>query len=56
MVKIFFLFILIIFQIQAAANEVKVIDGDTISINGEKIRFFGIDAPEINQECKKKEK
>ena len=56
MVKIFFLFILIIFQIQAAANEVKVIDGDTISINGEKIRFFGIDAPEIDQECIKKGK
>jgi len=37
-------------------NEVTVIDGDTISINGEKIRFFGIDAPEIDQECKKKGK
>ena len=30
-----------------------VIDGDTIKINGEKIRFGGIDAPEIRQQCKK---
>ena len=28
-----------------------VIDGDTIKINGEKIRFGGIDAPEIEQIC-----
>ena len=54
--KIFFLFILIIYNIQATADEVKIIDGDTININGEKIRFYGIDAPEIDQECKKKGK
>ncbi len=54
MLRILYLFLLITFQIHAAANEVKIIDGDTIIINGEKIRFFGIDAPEINQECKKK--
>ena len=28
-----------------------VIDGDTININGEKIRFGGIDAPEKKQLC-----
>tara|TARA_B100001123_G_C15135765_1_gene957297 strand:+ start:105 stop:959 length:855 start_codon:yes stop_codon:yes gene_type:complete len=28
-----------------------VIDGDTIVLNGEKIRFNGIDAPELNQTC-----
>ena len=54
--KIFFLLILIIYQIQATADEVEIIDGDTININGEKIRFYGIDAPEIDQECKKKGK
>ena len=33
--------------------EVKVIDGDTIHLNGEKIRFSGIDTPEIKQTCTK---
>ena len=56
MYKIFFLFILIMYQVHASANEVKIIDGDTIIVDGEKIRFFGIDAPEIDQECKKKGK
>ena len=49
MYKIFFLFILIMYQVHASANEVKIIDGDTIIADGEKIRFFGIDAPEIDQ-------
>ncbi len=33
--------------------EVKIIDGDTININGEKIRFSGIDTPELAQTCKR---
>jgi len=28
-----------------------IIDGDTIKINGTRIRFYGIDAPEISQTC-----
>ena len=35
------------------ANNLKVIDGDTIVLNGEKIRFSGIDAPELKQTCMK---
>ena len=31
----------------------KIIDGDTIHINDDKIRFEGIDAPEIKQKCKR---
>ena len=31
----------------------KVIDGDTILINKKKIRLFGIDAPERDQNVKK---
>ena len=33
--------------------EVKVVDGDTIHLNGEKIRFAGIDTPELKQICNK---
>ena len=31
--------------------EIKIIDGDTIHLNGEKIRFSGIDTPELKQTC-----
>ena len=30
----------------------SVIDGDTIEIHGQRIRFQGIDAPESGQSCK----
>ena len=33
------------------ADNLKVVDGDTIVLNGEKIRFSGIDAPELKQTC-----
>jgi len=33
------------------ANNLQVLDGDTIKLNGKKIRFFGIDAPELKQQC-----
>ena len=35
------------------SSEIKVIDGDTIHLNNEKIRFSGIDTPEIKQTCTK---
>ena len=31
--------------------EIKIVDGDTIYLNGEKIRFSGIDTPELKQTC-----
>jgi endonuclease YncB( thermonuclease family) len=34
-------------------QEIRVVDGDTIHINGEKIRFTGIDTPELKQTCVK---
>ena len=40
---------------EAHAQALKVVDGDTIVINGEKIRFFGIDTPELKQTCMKGE-
>ena len=35
------------------SQELKVVDGDTIYLNGEKIRFTGIDTPELKQTCTK---
>ena len=32
------------------ADSLRVVDGDTIVLNGEKIRFAGIDAPEYKQD------
>lgn len=47
--------ILTALPIQAHAQEVtgraSVIDGDTIEIQGNRIRFNGIDAPEARQSC-----
>ncbi len=48
-------FILIFFFICKVSNAEypQVIDGDTIINKGQKIRLFGIDAPEKKQKCKK---
>ena len=34
-----------------ASSSLKIIDGDTIILNSEKIRLYGIDTPEIKQTC-----
>ena len=33
------------------ADSLRIVDGDTIVLNGEKIRFSGIDSPELKQTC-----
>ena len=33
------------------SQDIQITDGDTIKINGEKIRFSGIDTPELKQTC-----
>ena len=43
----------LLFSDPSLANNLKVIDGDTIVLNGEKIRFSGIDTPELRQTCLK---
>ena len=40
-------------EVKIISGTAKVTDGDTIQIEGKKIRFFGIDAPEKKQQCKK---
>ena len=52
MKKLFlYVFVSLIFCNISFANNLKVIDGDTIVLNGEKIRFSGIDTPELKQTC-----
>ena len=36
---------------QVKSQEIRVVDGDTIHLNGVKIRFTGIDTPELKQTC-----
>ena len=43
------IFFLILNQVKS--QEIRVVDGDTIHLNGEKIRFSGIDTPELKQTC-----
>ena len=38
-------------SVSLAADNLKIVDGDTIILNGEKIRFLGIDTPELKQTC-----
>jgi endonuclease YncB( thermonuclease family) len=45
--------ILILTINQVKSQTIKIVDGDTIHLNGEKIRFTGIDTPELKQSCLK---
>ena len=38
-------------DLKSIYGKAVIIDGDTIKINGEKIRFSGIDTPELKQTC-----
>ena len=52
MKKLFlYVFLGLLFCNVGFADNLKVIDGDTIVLIGEKIRFSGIDAPEYKQDC-----
>ena len=45
--------VLLFSYIDVKSEDIKITDGDTIRINGEKIRFSGIDTPELRQTCLK---
>jgi len=49
-ISIFSLIFFLFFN-QVSSQELRVVDGDTIHLNGEKIRFTGIDTPELKQTC-----
>jgi len=36
---------------QTVAGTAQIVDGDTLTIDGQRIRLFGIDAPESDQSC-----
>ena len=46
-----YVFLVLIFCNISFADNLKIVDGDTIVLNGEKIRFSGIDTPELKQTC-----
>ena len=46
-----YVFLVLIFCNTSFADNLKIVDGDTIVLNGEKIRFSGIDTPELKQMC-----
>ena len=54
--NIFIVLLLVLISSPTSANILKIIDGDTIHIGKIKYRLYGIDAPEIKQECKRNNK
>ena len=48
-----YVFLVLMFCNTSFGDSLRVVDGDTIKINGERIRFGGIDAPETNYWGKK---
>jgi endonuclease YncB( thermonuclease family) len=51
-----FFLIFFLFPTFLLAQDLKIVDGDTIHIGKVKYRFHGIDAPEMSQLCKKNNK
>ena len=46
-----YMFLVLMFCNTSFSDSLIVVDGDTIVLNGEKIRFSGIDTPELIQMC-----
>ena len=46
-----YVFLFLMFCNSSFGDNLKIVDGDTIVLNGEKIRFSGIDTPELKQTC-----
>ena len=51
-----FVFLLVPFaHAQTLSGPARVVDGDTLEVQGQKVRLHGIDAPEIRQVCQRAE-
>ncbi len=37
--------------VEVSSDQVRVVDGDTLALGEERIRLFGVDAPELRQTC-----
>ena len=46
-----YVFLLLMLCSNVFADNLRIIDGDTIELNGDRIRFSGIDTPELKQIC-----
>ena len=46
-----YVFLFLMFSNLSFGDNLTIVDGDTIVLNGEKIRFSGIDTPELKQTC-----
>lgn len=42
---------LLLLSTAASAADIRVIDGDTLEVDGTRVRLWGIDAPEMQQTC-----
>lgn len=51
--KSFYLLGFLILSLPALAGELHISDGDSLRIDGERIRLWGMDAPELGQKCQK---
>ena len=49
LISVFLIFFLTSYAVKS--DSLKITDGDTIILNGKKIRFSGIDTPELQQTC-----
>ena len=49
--SLFILLISLLFTFNSSFADLRVIDADTINLNGDKMRLSGIDAPETSQTC-----
>jgi len=51
MMRIFIYFLVVFYAAEVFASQIKVVDGDSLVVDGRRVRVEGIDAPEYGQMC-----